>query len=506
METKLIRLEIENIFGVKAMDLTMNGKSAVLLGPNEAGKSSAIDALALLVGKLKDGDPVSNGKRSGYVVGEFDKFIITKEWKKGKSPVLKIEDREGNKYESGKELFDAFVDSLTFRPDEFIRMKPKDRVTALCKAIGIDLDAYNDTRKALYDERTAIGRDKKKAEGHYLSLAKPSKDTPDEEISITELNKELEEYRNKQKARDDYERQFETLADKVSYRQTQMADISSYKSEQTKALQECEDKIVDTDETLKNLPDQTEEIQRLKAEIARLESLQQQRNEFLQMKNELQRIQKSFQVNIEKADSELESVSEALGALEKEKNKLIENLKNAKNYNYEIEEVLQKLQNCERINAEVRAKKEYKKAKEEYDATSRTYDELTEKIDSLDNEIKRQLAESNLLPGLVIEDDEIYLNEVRFDRLSTFQKLDLSMKIGMKMKPVNSNGNPRLNVITMDASQFDEYNRQMAIDLAKENNYQVILEIASTEKKGHLKNANVFYVEDGTAELIEAEV
>jgi DNA repair exonuclease SbcCD ATPase subunit len=428
METKLLKLEIENIFGVKAMSLNFDGKSAAFVGPNEAGKTSALDSLALAIGQLKDSFPVRHGENNGYVEAEFSEFLVRKEWKTGKKTRWEITSKNGKRYGTPSELFQGFINSFSYRPDQFINQKSKDRVLLLGKAVGVDVEEYNRQKSEIMEERKLIGRDKKKTEGYFKSLSLPSNNTPDEPIDAEGLKNDIEDLREKQRGRE-----------KLEFAYNKMKD----------------------DETSLD-----KEIQRLEQRLTDLkDEREMKREESIRIKSELIK---------------------------------------TPNYKTELEKQYQKLTDIAEINNDVSAKKEYNRAKEELNEYENQYAEYTQQLKELSENFKNVLSEKNLPDGLTIEDDELFLNGVAFDRLSTFQKLDIAMKVGMRIKADNEEN--QLRVLTLDASQYDETNRQRIIELAKENDYQVILEIATQNKTADIDDANVFYIEDGTAELINKGV
>lgn len=438
---KLLRLQVDNIFGVKAMDFALDGNTAILLGPNEAGKSSAIEALALALGQEKDSDPTRNGEPQGRIFADFGQFTIERIWRKGKSPVWKVQDKEGNRIPSPSELFKVMINTIAYKPHLFISMKKTDRIHSLCQAIGFDLDTHQKQRKDIYDERTIIGRDVKRLKGHYEELPVPDSNTPDTEIDGAELKAEIQKLRELQEKRKD--------------RQGKVLALSN-------EIERCNNSI----------QKRYERIEELKREISELES------EKVQLVNTTKEIEAAID--------------------------------EAPDYSVQIESKTNQILNIEAENSKIRAKKEYQDTYKEYQASEKHYKELSEQISIIDNKLIDALQSANLPEGLEIIDDDLYLNGVPFERLSTQQKLDLSLKIGMMIKP---NTDTKLNVMCLDASQYDQKNRELLIRLANENDYQLIIEIAGYVKRDgngklsspeELKGATTFYIEEGEATEIRA--
>jgi len=444
---KLYRLEIEDVFGVKSVQMQLDGQSAMLIGANEAGKTSIIDAIMLAMGQHKDGDPRRRGERKGEIYADFGKFSVSRIWKEKGAPKWEVKAKEGDKFDTAKDFFDGFIDSITVKPDAILKMGGADRAKAVCKAVNIDMDEHTAKRKAVYDERTAIGRMRKEAEAKMIGMGRPDANIPDTELSISDLNTELAELRKADRERENIEL----------------------------------------------------DLQAIDREI---ESTSQ---EVLRKTEELKAIQK-----------QLESLSAKRQSQDTRREETIRRLDSTPSKNYEIEAVHQKLAKAESINNEIRKKARYNEAKAEFAKFDEEYSNKSLEIENIDNGLRERLNDAGLVEGLVVEEDDIYLNNLPFSRLSKFQQLDLAMRIGMHIKSANKNGET-INILCMDASQYDEDNWNELVAVAKEQGYSVIIEIARRLHRNgdgklnvpddikNVKDVKKFYIEEGTAEeLVEA--
>lgn len=114
------------------------------------------------------------------------------------------------------------------------------------------------------------------------------------------------------------------------------------------------------------------------------------------------------------------------------------------------------------------------------------YDEFSSKIENLDLEKSKALESAKMpIEGLSVTDEAVTYNKIPFHQLSSAEKLKVSMAIAMAM-------NPELRVIRiMDGSLLDEDNMKVIAEMAKDQDYQVWVEVVdSTGKVG-------FYIEDG---------
>jgi len=114
------------------------------------------------------------------------------------------------------------------------------------------------------------------------------------------------------------------------------------------------------------------------------------------------------------------------------------------------------------------------------------YEELTSKIESIDLEKEKALQSAKMpIEGLSVTEDAVTYNKIPFHQLSSAEKLKVSMAIAMAM-------NPELRVIRiLDGSLLDEDNMKVIEQMAKDQDYQVWVEVVDSSGKVG------FYVEDG---------
>jgi hypothetical protein len=516
-EVKLIGLQVENIFGVKAVDLKLNGNSAVLTGPNRAGKTSVLDAILLAIGKLKDGNPLKLGERKGKVTADFGKFVVERSWDANKStPIWKITGKDGKRYSTAKDLFDTFIDDLTVQPKKWIEQPAKDRIRSLYKVLGIDLDEYESRKKELYNERTQIGRDRKRAEGTkngiyetHLDLVKKGQaiafdDQPETELSFSELNNELAKLREQDQARNKLEHEVRTLANRIESFIERKETANLYYNRNVDEMNTLIGKYKSLDKMIKDSDDPADEIAKVKAEIARLqkklaelEKQQNNRQNAIETMNELKTKIMQFKQQISTQETERKEIDNELVQIEKQHSMAVNMLNNTPEVRPEIETLQHKMNALEKMNASIRTRQKYQEALDEYSILDREYEEYTEQLSAMEARIQKKLARADLPSGLEINDNDILLNGVKFERLSTMQKLELALQVGMRIKQ-NGNGKDHLKLVTMDISPMDEKSRAEAIKLIEKHGFQGILEIASIDKEGGMVNGTTsFYINDG---------
>lgn len=102
---------------------------------------------------------------------------------------------------------------------------------------------------------------------------------------------------------------------------------------------------------------------------------------------------------------------------------------------------------------------------------------LTNSISEVDASKNKLLADAKIpVAGLTISDDGVLFNGIPFSQASAAEKLKVSVAMGIAM-------NPELNVILIrDGSLLDKNSRALVAAMAKENDYQVWLEVVGDDE------------------------
>lgn len=132
----------------------------------------------------------------------------------------------------------------------------------------------------------------------------------------------------------------------------------------------------------------------------------------------------------------------------------------------------EKLAKIDEINQAVRRKKSIQQLADEFQQKSDHADDLTLKIKNLDEQKEKMMKEAKFpIEGLTFDENGILYNGVPLKQCSAAERLKVSMAMAMAL-------NPRLKVIRiLDGSLLDKKNMKVIEDLAKENDYQVWIEV-----------------------------
>lgn len=193
---KIVNLQAENVMRLKAVEITPEGAVVLVGGNNGEGKSSTLNAMWLALGggsaSKAIARPVRDGADEAVVRLDLGDIVVTRKWKGGKSS-LTVESKDGAKYASPQTILDKLVGKLAFDPLEFAQYPADKQREILLSLVDLpgdpaDLDAK---RKGLFDQRTDVNRQVKQLDGALQNLPPVPANTPDEELSITALLKDL---------------------------------------------------------------------------------------------------------------------------------------------------------------------------------------------------------------------------------------------------------------------------------------------------------------------------
>lgn len=238
---------------------------------------------------------------------------------------------------------------------------------------------------------------------------------------------------------------------KVKEGKVEISTLTQEMQKQQDAILEYQKKLLDKNEAEK-------QAQRLKQQIADLEA------QIVNLQNHIT----EYRSKLVKANEAILSM-EGVVAPEVDLPSLQEKMDNAQTHNLAVDRAASVL--------EAYNKRKVYQAK---------YDEFSFKIENLDLEKSKALESAKMpIEGLSVTDEAVTYNKIPFHQLSSAEKLKVSMAIAMSM-------NPELRVIRiLDGSLLDEDNMKVIEQMAKDQDYQVWVEVVDSSGKVG------FYVEDG---------
>lgn len=267
---KIVSLSSNNFKRLKAVELKLEDQNLIVVsGENGQGKSSLIDSIytALAGASNLPEKPIHEGEESAEVEVELAgtsskgdplRFKVKRTFTE-KGSYLTVITKDGNKFTNPQVFLDTIVGQLSFDPLEFIRMKSKDQVSLLTKAVGIDLAQEDQNIKEYTSERLTVGRQMKmfipltdETHKQAIETLEAIKDLPSSKDlidAITIATNDLREYQEKLKRK-------ESLLIRIS--------------EIKKELSEAENEIQSIDAIQKP----TADISKLQTDLSKLEEMQ----------------------------------------------------------------------------------------------------------------------------------------------------------------------------------------------------------------------------------------
>lgn len=175
---KIVTLTAENVKRLVAVEVSPNGAPIVVVsGDNEAGKSSLLDSIEMLLGG-KDHipvEPIRRGQAKARIVADLGTFIVTRRFT-ANGTTLEVTSRDGAKYPSPQALLDGLVGALAFDPLAFAQGTSLDddrRREATLRALAqINTTTIDVARKAASDKRTLVNRDLAQAKAALNGLTR----------------------------------------------------------------------------------------------------------------------------------------------------------------------------------------------------------------------------------------------------------------------------------------------------------------------------------------------
>jgi len=194
--SNIVKLEAENIKRLKAVQIEPNGSVVIVGGRNAQGKSSVIDAIEMaLAGKRSVPErPIRDGEEKAHIICDLGDLVVKRTFRNGDGKVkstLKVESKDGAVYKSPQAMLDKLVGELSFDPLAFCRLEAKAQAETLRKLVGVDTSDIDKTRADLYQERTSANVEVAKLRA-VLDNSVFYEDVPKDELSVSELIKELE--------------------------------------------------------------------------------------------------------------------------------------------------------------------------------------------------------------------------------------------------------------------------------------------------------------------------
>ncbi len=136
------RIEVDAIKGIAHAELNLKGRSlTVIRGANSVGKSSLLDAVASIFQGGSDPSLVRQGAKSGRVRLELSNGVVIEKLQTAKGATLKVTDANGEAVASPQKYVQELATSFAFSPLDFLRAPKNERAAFAAKHANLSFQA-----------------------------------------------------------------------------------------------------------------------------------------------------------------------------------------------------------------------------------------------------------------------------------------------------------------------------------------------------------------------------
>jgi len=446
---KIVKLQVENIKKLKAIEVVPDGNMVIISGENEQGKTTVLDSIWWAIGGTKQiqDEPLRAGQKKGKITLDLGDMIATRKFTESGS-TLEVTNKDGLKFPSPQAVLDRLISRFSFDIQEFANTKDgKAQVDTLLSIVTIPidpkkleeisgvavdekltpLDMLNKAYKAVFDERTAVNRELDKAKKKLDGMQKSELV---EQVLITDLVAEKDAL---EKINRENEKERTAVA----------------------VLKEA------ADDAKLEVEDAEKEIQRAQDALDKAKSLK-------------EKLEKEYK----QAVADHAKTAKKVSQLEDK----------------DLTDINAKIANADETNRKAQAYADYQdaaKAKDDSQEEANSYTAKLEAIKSYKDELMNLV--NFPIEGLGFANGGVTYQDLPFSQASGAQRLQVSTAIGMAL-------NSELRVLRFnDGNQLDSKHLAIIKKMAKEKDYQIWMEVVDESGKVGI------VIEDGTVKSANKE-
>lgn len=429
---RIIELVAENIKRLRAVRIKPDGSVVQITGPNDAGKSTVLDAISYALegkGAIPD-QPIREGTTKAFVRLNLGDYTVLRKFTKA-GTCLEVCDRDGV-CQSPQQILNGLL-GPPFDPASFSRMKPAELLATLKKVVGLDFTAVDKRRAEAYEERTAVNRNVTRLRGQVAGMS--DAEAPDDEVSIAALGTQ----------------QREAFEQRAQNDEIQRAHLAAVERSHDAGNQIQNARHVNADN-----------IEIAEAGILDMEA------HLAQAKQELTALQQWRPTEEERECKAQEEEVWALAAM-------VEAIVDP-----DTDAIAGQIAEAEQVNANVRAKRNRAEVVGQLAAEEKQSQELTIAIDRIDEDKRQQVAAAKFpVEGLGFSSAGVTFNGLPFEQASSAQKLRSGVGIWIAL-------NAKLRILRIyEGSLLDSKSLAILYKMAEFHDIQIWLErVAGDEPAG----------------------
>lgn len=232
---KVTRLKVQNIKGLREIEIHADPTVNEIAGENGAGKSSALDSIVFaLAGKrVIDEMPIREGERKAEIVLETDDLVITRRFK-GDGTTLTVRGKDGGRY--GQRRLDQLFSGFTFDPLAFSRLKPADQIEHLKHLAGPD---FRKELGAIEADIIDVFDRRKDANQRLKTLGKVVDMEREDPVNVSDILTELDEVEKHNDTQRRRQGAIERADDMIELREEQVDELAKKLTQAKAALKEA---------------------------------------------------------------------------------------------------------------------------------------------------------------------------------------------------------------------------------------------------------------------------
>ena len=428
---RILKAEIENFKNIDYNELQIDGRSMVIAGKNEAGKSSLIQALVSPFNStFTPLEPIKEGEErgkleitiGGELEGEPIKYKVSTYFTPGnKKGRLVLEDSQGNKIKGGEKTFlDSIIGDISFDIMKFV-----------------DLSVTDNGKRSAGGSKQQVEMVKSILPIETLKkLAKLDHERVEKYDARTEVNRDVKFYKNKIEASEFSQEEIETYSEEKSVEDIQESIKKANKfNESHSQCVDFKNSFAEKEENQKDyISDLEESLMLAKEELSKLQS-------------------KNVEVD---------------AFLEKHPNKK------------DVSALEESLTNLSTFNTKVARVKELDQTKATLKDNEDKVESLTDRITAIDAEKKEIFANADMpVKGLAFDDEGVTYKGLPLCETNqpTSTILGVGARIAMALNP-----NLRLIVVKRGES-LDKDRMNALLKICNDKGYQLLIEKVDSEKE-----------------------
>lgn len=411
---KIHSITASNVKRLHYVSLKLEGKSLLVCGRNEQGKSSFVDLFqyAFCGAKAIPEKVISNGEsKSEIYIDLTEEFRIEKVIHPDRTEfIIRPLNEQTAKHSSPQDIANKLFGAFTFDPLGFIHEK-KEKQIEILKTFLPNQDELKSIDQSILLKFNARAEANKEHKKHKLNLEKmrePEKNLPDKVISIAALSKEKDELNRLINEHEEKEAKYLAIE---------------------KAIDTLKGKIANNDELITHFNSAITELRKISERLLENDQVRSISDQVFNFRNLCIKNRDNYKEQLAEKQTEMVTFDEKV---------IIPNgfPKTVKEWHERVEAIQNQIGDAESLNEKITYRNSYWNTENEMGDAKVLSDRLTDELEELRKQ-KTQLFENANFPvkGLTFDENGIYLDEIPFENLSTSRQILTSAKIGMSMNP-----------------------------------------------------------------------